>query len=592
MMNFKQLLRHPPEFFYEGSSKALSVSNDDIFANIKPSFDYTPENESKLKSALEFISADCDRDSWLNVVFAIHSTGWKNAKTIARDWSLTAPELFNEKHFTRDWDSAKADKSGGITINTLFKMAITGGWTDKTRVNKIFDDHGDVAIARRFVDEFTGTFLNVWSLKDYWLIWDGVRYKTCTGEPLQAVIKVAEKALHDAIDALKNDDSKHNHQNYTNARSFHRNIDKKGKAALNIAANLPGMSISNPSELDANPYLIATRNVTVDLKTGAALTPNPKMMCSKLAGASYDIQAECPMWLEFLDQIFCGDAELIAFIQRLLGYTLVGEVNEEILVFLYGDGANGKSIFNNIVMGVFGEYASTVGVELLMDSKSNAEGKYYKPMLAGARYVSANETGVGDIFDDKTIKDIASVDSIAARPIYGSPFSFKPTHKLWLRGNHKPAIKDVGDGFWRRLILIPFKRKFNESERVYNLDKKILESERDGIFNWMLQGCMDWQKNKLKIPKIILLETNKYRRETDVLGEWIDECCIKLPHARISATEAYKSYKKHLEENGFHSISSRTFYKMLENKGYEKKHSNGSYFSGLRIKSPFGEDDL
>lgn len=590
-MSFKQLLPNPPGFFYKSSNKALSVLNDDdddAFANIKPSFDYTPENELKVKSLLEFIPADCDRDTWLIVNFALHSTGWANAKAIARDWSLTAPDLFNEKDFNRDWNSAKADKSGGITIRTLFKMATDNGWTDPNRIEKIYEDYGDIANGVRFADKYRGQFLYCFGLK-CWYYWDRLRWVACTGgEPLQAAKVIAEEALTNAFKAYRADSSVINTKNLKQAESVHKNV-KRLEAMLVTGASEKGMSIYNPSEFDANQWLIVARNGVIDLKTGTLLTPDPKMLCSRTLAASFDWQARCPMWLDFLQKIFNGNNEIISYIQRALGYSLTGLVDEEKLFFMYGLGANGKSVFANIVNGVFGEYAVTVGIELLTKGKNDGEANRYKARLAGARLVSTNETGANDFVDDARLKEITSREQIAVRPLYCEAYEIRPTHKTWVRGNHKPSVQDSSDGLWRRIDLIHLKRQFAESERVTNLDQVILDNERDGVLTWMVQGCLDWQKTGLDTPEAIKAETLKYRKETDFIEMWLDQNCIKLPSAKEFLSALFWNYKNFLNHMDIKGPTQIRFSKELESKGFEKSKSSSILFKGLRLK--LSEDD-
>lgn len=588
MMSFN--FPHPPEFFYKGSSKALSVLNDDVFANIKPSFDYTPENESKLKSALEFISADCDRDIWRNVIFSIHSTEWISSKNLARDWSLTAPNLFDENDFNRDWNSAKADKSGGITISSLFKMAINNGWTDPVWTKKTFEDYGDIANGVRFADKFRGKFLYCYSLNS-WYAWDGLRWALCNGgEPLQAAKVIAEEALDDAYKAYKTDFSDINNKNLTQARSVHRNV-KRLESMLTVAASEHDMSITDPSKFDANPWYLATRNGVVDLKTGTLLAPDPKMLCSRIAAANYDREAQCPNWHDFINKIFNGNKEVISYIHRALGYSLTGFVNEEKLFFMYGLGANGKSVFANIVNGVFGEYAVTVGIELLMKGKNDGEANRYKAKLAGARLVSTNETGANDFLDDARVKEITSRENIAVRQLYCEAYEITPTHKTWVRGNHKPSVQDSSDGLWRRIDLIPLIRQFTESERVVNLDQSILEKERDGILAWAVQGNSNWQELGLNTPEIIKNETLKYREDTDLIEGWLDQHCIKSPNVKEFLRELYWNYKNYLSEMNVIGPNRIKFSKELEAKGFEKIKSSSILFKGLRLKS-IDDDEL
>jgi putative DNA primase/helicase len=380
-----------------------------------------------------------------------------------------------------------------------------------------------------------------------------------------------------------------NTKNLTQARSVHKNV-KRLEAMLIMAATENDMSIANPSQFDANPWYLATRNGVVDLKSGTILTPDPKMLCSRLVAATFDRQATCPMWLDFMRKIFNGNNEIIAYIQRALGYSLTGFVNEEKLFFMYGLGANGKSVFANIVNGVLGEYAVTVGIEILMKGKNDGEANRYKAKLAGARLVSTNETGANDFLDDGRVKEITSRENIAVRQLYCEAYEITPTHKTWVRGNHKPSVQDSSDGLWRRIDLIHLKRQFTESERVTNLDQVILEGERDGVLAWMVQGCLDWQKLGLNTPEVIKAETLKYRKETDFIEGWLDQNCIKSPSVKEFLSTLFLDYKNFLRHMDIKGPTQIRFSKELETKGFEKVKNGSMVFKGLRLKLSEGDD--
>lgn len=262
------------------------------------------------------------------------------------------------------------------------------------------------------------------------------------------------------------------------------------------------MGIASPALLDANPLLLGVRNGVVNLRDGSLLVPDPAMHISRQAGASFDREARCPKWLKFLHDVFKGDRELIAFIQRACGYSLTGLMDEEVLFFMWGHGANGKSVFANVLHAVFGDYAVTVRATMLArDAKGNSgEAEREKARLPGARLALINEVGSADVFDDQRVKELVSRERVSARALYAESFEFMPTHTIWIRGNNQPGAMDTSDGFWRRIHLIGFTRQFAEDERVPDLDRQIIDSERDGILAWMIEGCVHWQREKLLAP--------------------------------------------------------------------------------------------
>jgi putative DNA primase/helicase len=293
-----------------------------------------------------------------------------------------------------------------------------------------------------------------------------------------------------------------------------------------------------------------------------------------------------------------GDAEVVSFIKRAAGYTLTGLVDEEKLFFAYGSGANGKSVFANVLGGVLGDYAVTVGSELLARNKHENEAARYKVRLPGARLVLANEVGEGDTWDDQRVKQLVSRDPIPARALYGEAYDFIPSHKIWVRGNHRPGILDAGDGMWRRMVLVGFERQIREEERVSDLDRQLINAERDGILAWMVQGCLEWQQGGLRVPALIANATAGYRKDSDVLGSWIDERCRYAPGERLRLTDAYMHFQWYFKEIGMTAPARPAFVRRMGQRGHQRTRSNGlDFFLDLALRDPEpsseggGEDD-
>ena len=269
-------------------------------------------------------------------------------------------------------------------------------------------------------------------------------------------------------------------------------------------------------------------------------------MISKVAGAEYHEDAECPLWLETLDAIFQGDAELIDFVQRAVGYTLCGDVSEEVCFFLYGSGANGKTTFMLVLHGVFGDYVGTLSSRVITRGHGNdTEVRLAKAGAVGKRLIWANETKEGDVFDDDVLKVFSSRDPIPdARWHHQRPFTFTPTHTLWMRSNHKPGVRDASNAFWRRMIPIPFKAKFEGSavkhnlEEVHSGDRGARRVALDG--RGLLEVAARWPPI---LPASIVAERARYREETDVIGRWLDECCECDVSAAILQNILFENYR-------------------------------------------------
>lgn len=550
----------------------------------------TPENVERVRSALEVVSADCSRDDWRNVLFAITSTGWDCATALAREWSMTAAHRFEEGAFLNIVENAK-DRPNAITLGTLFSKAKANGWIDPVKTPSVgFETYGDLSNGRRFAQKYRGQLLHT---QGRWYAWCGSRWGACQhGEQTAAAKTIAEDIIKETLAAVKADGTEAAKRNHTHALAVHRSI-KRLEAMVQSAASEPGMSIANPGLFDADPWKIGVRNGLVDLRNGEILRPSPDLLISRQAGVAYDPQALCPRWLGFLDQALAGDAEMIAFMQRLCGYILTGFVNEEILAFIHGVGANGKSVFANVIAAAMGDYAVTVRAALLArDPKgSGSDAEREKARLPGARLALVNETGQGDVFDDQRIKEITSRERVSARHLYGESFDFMPTHKLVVRGNHLPGALDASDGFWRRIVLIHFSRKIKPSECVADFDQRIIDEELTGVFAWMVEGCLKWGRKGLRVPSVVSNAVASYRKDTDLLGEWLRLHCVQSRGDETSLARLFHSYETFTRDAHIKPPSRNLFGRQLAARGYGKRESNGKVlYSGIAIRMPWDDE--
>ncbi|MCU6499883.1 phage/plasmid primase, P4 family [Rugamonas sp. A1-17] len=551
--------------------KRVIADKEDSLSWIPPSPELpTLEAANRIAAMLHASCADPDIGGykvWFDHLAMVHSSGHPDAKQIARAWSKRG-EKYDAKIFERTWKSLGIDRPNLLTLGTLHKRATENGWIDPRTA--LQDTFGDISNGQRFATKYRSQFLFVHAVGK-WLRWDSVRWVSCdSGEELKAARSVVVDALDTAHTALRADPTDKAKNNYSQALAVHRNA-RRLDALLHIASTENGMSIPDPSWLDNDPMLLGVRNGIVNLKTGALLTPCPEMRISRQAGAAFNREAKCPQWIAFLNAIFNEEFDTIEFVQRAVGYALTGLMDEEMLFFLLGAGANGKSVFANVLHEIFGEYAVTVRSTMLArDAKgSGSEAEREKARLPGARLVLINEVGINDVFDDQRLKELVSRERISARALYGESYDFTPSHTIFIRGNHQPVALDAGDGFWRRIALIKFKRQFAEGERIADLDRRILESERDGILGWAIEGCLDWQRNKLGMPKSIRNDGEEYRRDSDQLGEWLDTSCRRDTTAQTPVGLLYDDYCEYLRCSGLRTPSKPVFSRQLSQRGFE-----------------------
>jgi putative DNA primase/helicase len=276
---------------------------------------------------------------------------------------------------------------------------------------------------------------------------------------------------------------------------------------------------------------------------------------------------------------------MISFLQRSAGYSMVGSSEEESLNFLFGGGRNGKGKFLDILLRVLGDYAGTLQFKALLDgAKSNASGPSEEiACLAGKRMVVAQESNVTGRFNEALVKTLTGRDKQRARKLHQNSFEFEPVFTLWLASNNKPRILDTSDGMKARIKLIPFNVRIPDDEIDRKLPEKLWE-EREGILAWCVRGAVEWYKRGLDYPASVTEATHDYFNDEDVIGHWLNECTELGTTYKWAAGDAYKSFKRFAEENGFFVVDSREFKKRVEQKGFEnKREKTGCYWHGFRV---------
>ena len=250
---------------------------------------------------------------------------------------------------------------------------------------------------------------------------------------------------------------------------------------------------------DADPFKLGTPDGTVNLKSGLLAASDPADLITKITRVAPSRHEDCQRWHQFLDEATRGDAELIRFLKQFCGYSLTGVIRDHALAFIYGPGGNGKSVFANVVGAILRDYAVVAPMETFTASKSPRH-ETELAMLAGSRLVRTSETEEGRAWNEVRIKSVTGGDPLTARRMHQNHFTFAPTFKLLVIGNHKPALREVSDAIRRRMRIVEFKHKPAAEDAT--LEPKLL-SEAPGILRWMINGALDWQASgKLLIPEV------------------------------------------------------------------------------------------
>jgi putative DNA primase/helicase len=298
----------------------------------------------------------------------------------------------------------------------------------------------------------------------------------------------------------------------------------------------------------------------------------------------------CPRWLQFLQEITGGDVELQAYLKRLIGYSLIGEVREHVLVFLYGTGGNGKGVFLNTITGLLGDYSKVAPIDTFTETKGDRH-PTDMAMLQGARFVTAQETDEGRAWAEARIKTLTGGDPVTARFMHQDFFTYTPQFTLVIAGNHKPRLRNVDEAIKRRLHMVPFTQNIPVEKRDPELATKLKE-EWPGILQWAIQGCLEWQLVGLAPPGAVHGMTEQYFAEQDRLSGWLEECCIIESAAWAATVDLYASYMAYATKAAEYVESRDRFCASLESHGFlrgqhGKNRTRG--FRGIALRRPEGE---
>jgi putative DNA primase/helicase len=414
-----------------------------------------------------------------------------------------------------------------------------------------------------------------------WYYWDDQRWREdSTGEVMRRA-KAAVRAMYAEAAEIEDDSKRQLATRSALASESHARL----RAMIELTKSEPSIPVT-PEELDRDLWLLNVLNGTLDLHTGQ-LTPHRREdKITKLAPVAYDPDAACPTWDAFLDRIMGGNADLVGFLKRAAGYSLTGSTSERAVFFLHGAGRNGKSTFLETLRALLGDYAQRTPTQTLIIKRDGGIPNDVA-RLKGARFVSASETEDGKRLAESLVKEITGGDTIIARFLRAEFFEFRPEFKLWLGTNHKPLVSGTDPAIWDRIKLIPFTQRIPDDEVDKSLPAKLL-AELPGILAGAVRGCLEWQRDGLRVPSEIKAATEGYRTEMDTVGRFLDECCDPAAGAREGAEALYKAFQAWCEANGEYTRSNKWLSQRLEERGFEKKRSGATgrnEWQGLGVKN-------
>lgn len=502
------------------------------------------------------------------------------------------------------------------------KVAKQDGYIPPEKYNSGFnlkpEDYSDIGQAKVLAREYSGEIVFT-DATDY-MRYDGVRWaeskqlavgaceefldkqldeaKTAVEKAQQALIKsgidketvmTGGKALEKSID----ENSEKAFAEYMMALVYKSFVMKRRdmKYITSALQAAKPMLLRDIKEFDLQEFFLNTPAATYDLRTGTSTEHSADDLITKVTAVSPDDE-NMDIWIEAVNSFFCGDAELIEYVQQIVGLAAIGKVYMEALIISYGEGRNGKSTFWNTIARVLGSYSGSISADALtVGCKRNVKPEMAE--LKGKRLVIAAELEEGMRLNTSVVKQLCSTDEVSAEKKYRDPFKYTPTHTLVLYTNHLPRVGANDDGTWRRLIVIPFNAKIEGKVDIKNYADYLAEKAGGAVLSWIIEGAKKVIEHdfKLSIPQCVSDAIAHYRENNDWLSMFIEDCCEVDSSYTQKSGELYQKYRAYCARTGEYTRSTTDFYTGLDTAGFEKhKSKTGILVYGIRLKSDFLED--
>ncbi len=407
-------------------------------------------------------------------------------------------------------------------------------------------------------------YLAPWSK---WFRWDGKRFRADSTGNVYALIR----------DMIRVRVAGTKHERCTASASYVGGVERLARFDQSL--------VVLPEQLDSDPWALNTQDGIVDLRTGKTRPHYPADLCTRITAAGLDAAQGAELWARFLADITKGNADLAAYLQRVAGYFATGVVNEDVLVYLFGVGANGKSSWAEAVAHTLGDYAKVFPAEVLMESK----GERHPTDLAqfiGVRFALTSEPASGSTWNDSRIKSLTGDATISARFMRGDFFEFQRSHKTMVVGNHMPRLSDVTHAIKRRVQMVPFRAVFQPQPGLGMRER--LKAEAGGaILAWIVEGARHWQAAGTAPPAVVTNLTNEYLSEQDVIGQWMKDRCILDAKATERSSVLHRDYADWCEQQGYPPKSNLALSTHLVSAGFHKvSNMIGRVFHGIKLRAP------
>jgi len=408
----------------------------------------------------------------------------------------------------------------------------------------------DLGNAERFQDMFGDRvrFVPAWGR---WLVWDGRRWASDDDGTVQRMAYEVARSIQ--VEAASHPSAK------AKAHLFRWGVNTEmgGRTDLLLrkAEALGGVAV-RADRLDADPWALNTLDGTLDLRTGEVRPHDRADLLTRLVPVPWDPTATCPTLVATLMMAFDEDMDLVAWIQRALGYSTTGITSEQCFFICWGEeGLNGKSTVLEAVQRTLGyDYACMTDPVLVTSADHGDAGVQTRlAQLQGRRLASMNEFGEGNRVNAALLKQLTGGDTVQAKFMRQDTFEFTPQFKLWIRTNEKPEITTVGAAMWRRVRLVPWVRQIPEGTRRPRHDvDRALDAEAPGILAWLVAGARAWYGTGLGACAAVDQATASFRTEQDTVGRFLLECVELTGDERdqVDTHNLYRAFQGWCEDEG------------------------------------------
>lgn len=492
-------------------------------------------------------------------------------KTIARACAVCG-ETYSAAQYSDDSSLAIAFFGG----NGQATVTVTG--------EKKAYDMTDSGNAERLFDRF-GQCIRYSYNRKKWFFWSGKQWMLDeTGEVKKMADVICDELKKEAWEIQ---DSDLQEKMFKFAKKTANSSAKE--AMIKEAQHLHNIPAA-PGDFDGFQNCLNCGNGIINLRNGELMPHDSNFMLTKKCDSDYDITGAKPeRWLSFLSDVTGGNAELMRYIQKCVGYSLYGDNREQCAYFLYGMGNNGKSTFLDTIADLLGSYASNVQPDTLMlQSRLGSSGGGANSDIArlkSVRFVTCEEPTEGVRLNEGLLKQLTGGSKVTCRFLYGDEFEYTPEFKIWVATNHKPTIRGTDVGIWRRIKLIPFEVNIPKDK----VDKKLkykLRKEFPQILAWAVKGCRLWLEEGLDDPECVMDAVREYKKEMDLVASFLEQCVvIDYEHAdKIMASDLFSVYSKWAKANHEYEMSSKKFFTEAAKKLPEKGRSGkGIFYSKIQF---------